>query len=74
MNDLNGRLGNTGCRFIQIDTKEVIDLSSETESSIFLCAKKVKEDNGLSSKQHECKINSTTIYELCLHGVGEVYL
>lgn len=44
-----GSLGNIGCKFIQIDTKKVIDLSFETDYSIFLCAKKVKEDKGLSS-------------------------
>lgn len=50
VNDLNGSLRNIGCKFIQIDTKEVIDLSYETDYSIFLCTKKVKEDKGLCSK------------------------
>ena len=56
VNDLNGSLRNIGCKCIQIDTKEVIDLSFETDYTVFFCVpRKLKKIKFCLASQHECK-------------------
>lgn len=75
VNNLNSSLSSIGCKFIQIDTKEVIDLWFETHFSIFCVPRKLKKIKICLASSMNAKINSkAAIYELRLHDVGWVYL